>query len=101
MFDISAIDHLSRLACLDLSAEKKAAMTEHLDAFFSLVQAIQAVDTKGVEPLAHPLAVTQDVVLTLQADEVKDTVDVATQQACQRNAPTMAGDLFTVPAVLD
>ena len=50
--DIDRIAHLSRLALPDA---ERAPMLERLNGFFGLVEAMRAVDTTGVEPLAHPL----------------------------------------------
>ncbi len=101
MLDVVAIDRLARLARLELTADVRSTLQHHLGDFFAFVEHIQGVDTEGVEPLAHPLALDEAIVLTLQSDEAWDVVDESRQQTYARNAPAMAADLFTVPAVLD
>jgi aspartyl-tRNA(Asn)/glutamyl-tRNA(Gln) amidotransferase subunit C len=101
MLDVVALDRLARLARLELTSDARTAFQHHLGDFFAFVEHIQGVNTEGVEPLAHPLAVDAPIVLTLQADEAWDEVDESRQQTYARNAPAMAADLFTVPAVLD
>ena len=45
---------LARLARLDLPEEAQTALAGQLNTFFGLVEQMNAVDTDGLEPLAHP-----------------------------------------------
>ena len=60
--DIGRIAHLARL---ELAPQESERMLTQLNDFFSIVEAMQAVDTSGVTPLPHPAAVIQDVHLRL------------------------------------
>ena len=93
--DIDRIAHLSRLALPDA---ERAPMLERLNGFFGLVEAMRAVDTTGVEPLAHPLAAVQDVQLRLRPDVVSEP---DARQANQRSAPAVEDGLFLVPKVIE
>lgn len=92
------IDHIAHLAQLELDGAAREAMRDQLGAFFSLVRAMQAVDTRGIEPLAQPLAAIEDVPLRLRDD-------VATEpnrrEANQRSAPAVEHGLFLVPRVIE
>ncbi len=59
---------------------------------------MRAVDTTGVEPLAHPVAAVQDIVLRL-ADDVVSEPD--NREANQRSAPAVENGLFLVPKVIE
>ena len=69
-----------------------------LNAFFGLVQRMQAVDTQGVVPLAHPTDVMQEVALRLANDTATEQVD---RQANQRSAPLVQDGLYLVPRVVE
>jgi aspartyl-tRNA(Asn)/glutamyl-tRNA(Gln) amidotransferase subunit C len=73
-------------------------MLTRLNSFFGIVEAMRAVDTTGVEPLAHPLAVIQDVQLRLRDDVVSEPDQRA---ANQQNAPAVEDGLFLVPKVIE
>lgn len=93
--DIERIAELSRLS---LDASSQALMLSRLNSFFGIVDAMRAVDTRGVEPLAHPLAAIQDVQLRLREDVVGETDQ---REANQRNAPAVEDGLFLVPKVIE
>lgn len=93
--DISRIAHLARL---EIQPPQSLLLRDQLNAFFATVDAMQAVDTTGVEPLAHPTAVMQDVVLRLRDDVVSEA---NAREANQRSAPAVERGLFLVPKVIE
>lgn len=93
--DIGRIAHLARL---DLSPEEGERMLARLNGFFDIVEAMCAVDTEGVEPLAHPLAAVQEVQLRLR-DDIASEPDQ--RSANQRSAPAVEDGLFLVPKVIE
>ena len=93
--DVSRIAHLARLALTPAEAGETLAQ---LNDFFSIVERMGAVDTRGVEPLYTPLAAVQDVALRLRDDVVTEGND---REANQRSAPAVADGLFLVPRVLE
>ena len=48
------IDRIANLARLELPPEEGQRMLDQINGFFSIVEAMRAVDTTGVEPLAAP-----------------------------------------------
>lgn len=92
--DADAIDKLARLSALDLAADERAQVQIDLERIIELVDAIQAVDTAGVEPLAHPL----DGVQPLRPDQVTETVD---RDRYQRIAPAVRDGHYLVPRVVE
>ena len=59
---------------------------------------MQAVDTRGIEPLAHPVATIEDVRLRLREDVVSEPDN---RQANQQSAPAVERGLFLVPKVIE
>lgn len=92
------IGRIAQLARLDLSAEEGERMLTQLNGFFDIVEAMRAVDTTGVEPLAHPLAAVQDVQLRLRPDVASEPDQ---REANQRSAPAVEDGLFLVPKVIE
>lgn len=92
------IDRIANLARLELSPPESERMLTQINGFFDLVEKMRAVDTTGLQPLAHPVACWQDVVLRLREDAVSESDDRA---ANQRNAPSVEQGLFLVPKVIE
>jgi aspartyl-tRNA(Asn)/glutamyl-tRNA(Gln) amidotransferase subunit C len=93
--DVSRIAHLARL---ELRAAESAAMLVQLNGFFSIVEQMSAVDTRGVEPLYTPLAAVQEMASRLRDDAVTEGNE---REANQRSAPAVADGLYLVPRVIE
>ena len=85
---------VARLARLALSDADLAKMQQQLSAILDYVDQLKALNTDGVEPMAHPLPV-QNV---FRADE---PVPSLTPDEALANAPSRLADYFGVPAVFD
>lgn len=92
------IDRIANLARLQLQPAEAEHMREQINGFFSIVEAMQAVDTTGVQPLAHPVAAIQDVQLRLREDVVSEPNN---REANQQSAPAVERGLFLVPKVIE
>jgi aspartyl-tRNA(Asn)/glutamyl-tRNA(Gln) amidotransferase subunit C len=93
MSDID-IRHLTALAQLKLSDEEADAVTGDLARIIDMVDQMQAMDTEGVQPLAHPL----DTAARLRPDQVTEQVD---RDLYQRGAPETENGLYLVPRVVE
>lgn len=93
--DIARIAKLARLA---LEPAQSARMQTQINGFFDIVGQMQAVDTTGVEPLAHPVAAIGDIALRLREDVVSEADQ---REANQRSAPAVEHGLFLVPKVIE
>ena len=93
--DVKRIAHLARLELADAEAEHTLVQ---LNDFFGLVEQMQAVDTTGIAPLAHPIEQIEDVALRLRADAVTEIVE---REAFQRPAPAVRDGLYLVPKVIE
>jgi aspartyl-tRNA(Asn)/glutamyl-tRNA(Gln) amidotransferase subunit C len=94
----SDIGRIANLARLELSSTQSERMLGQLNGFFDIVEQMNAVDTNGVEPLAHPTAVIDHVSLRLRPDVASEPND---REANQRSAPAVERGLFLVPKVIE
>jgi aspartyl-tRNA(Asn)/glutamyl-tRNA(Gln) amidotransferase subunit C len=92
------IDRLANLARLGLQPEERARLLTQLNDFFAVVEQMRSVDTTGIHPLAHPVAVMGDIALRLRADVASEPNQ---REANQRNAPALENGLFLVPKVIE
>lgn len=88
------IDHLARLARLQLSAAEHSAVGADLRRIIDMVDEMQMMPTDGVAPLAHPLDARQ----RLRADEVSEEID---RTLYQRGAPATRDGFYLVPRVVE
>ncbi len=93
--DVKRIAHLARLELADDAAERTLVQLNH---FFALVEQMQAVDTRDIAPLAHPIEQIQPVALRLREDAATAQID---REANQRPAPAVQDGLYLVPKVIE
>lgn len=93
------ITRIANLARLELSTAEGDKLLGELNDFFAIVQTMQAVDTTGVTPLAHPFDVVAAQALRLREDCAQDVA--AARDANMANAPAAQDGLFLVPKVIE
>ena len=91
---LAEVEHVARLARLDLSAEEKERMRSQLDTILGYVEQLRRVDTAGVEPTAHVLP----LVNVMRDDEVRPSYPA---DAMLADAPDPHGGQFRVPRILE
>ena len=89
--DVEKIAHLARLGLNDADIPQTTATLNNI---LGLIDAMHAVDTNGIEPLAHPLEATQ----RLRADVVTESNH---REAYQAIAPAVENGLYLVPKVIE
>ncbi|MDP3483067.1 MAG: Asp-tRNA(Asn)/Glu-tRNA(Gln) amidotransferase subunit GatC [Sulfuricella sp.] len=89
--DVKRIAHLARIA---VEEDEMPGYLQQLSNILNLVEEMQAVDTTGIEPMAH----AQDVVLRLRDDVATETDRRAAYQAV---APQVEAGLYLVPKVIE
>ena len=94
----SDIDRVAHLARLQLEPAERARMLAQINGFFDIVEQMRAVDTSGIEPLAHPTAALGEVALSLREDVVSEANQ---REDNQRSAPAVERGLFLVPKVIE
>jgi aspartyl-tRNA(Asn)/glutamyl-tRNA(Gln) amidotransferase subunit C len=88
------IRRLARLARLALEPDEAGEVGKRLNRILSLVGEMQAIDTRGIEPMSHAL----DVVQRLRPDEVTETDQ---RDRFQAVAPEPQDGLYLVPKVIE
>lgn len=96
--DLSDVKRIAHLARIETSDEEASQTLAQLNNFFSLVEQMQAVDTTGIEPLAHPLSAVREMSQRLREDAVTET---DRRGDYQRPAPVTEEGLYLVPKVIE
>jgi len=88
------VRQIARLARLAIDPAEAPAYAERLSRILDFVAQMDAVDTRGVVPMAHPL----DLGARLRPDQVTETDQ---REQLQAGAPQTADGLYLVPQVID
>ena len=92
--NIPDIKRLAHLARIEINDQEAGQTLNKLSGILTLIEEMQAVDTKGITPMSH----SQDVVQRLREDIVSET----NQRALfQQNAPSVYNGLYLVPKVIE
>jgi len=91
---LDQVKRIAHLARIEISDAEALTTQGHLNGIFQLIEEMQAVDTRGVEPMAH----AQDVSQRLRADAVTEGDRRAAYQAV---APETEAGLYLVPKVIE
>jgi aspartyl-tRNA(Asn)/glutamyl-tRNA(Gln) amidotransferase subunit C len=89
--EVEKIAHLARLA---LEPDQAEGLAQDLSRILDLVDQMNAVDTAGVEPMAHPLEMSQ----RLRPDQV---TEADRREDFQAVAPETEAGLYLVPRVIE
>jgi aspartyl-tRNA(Asn)/glutamyl-tRNA(Gln) amidotransferase subunit C len=91
---LEEVEHIARLARLELTAGKKARYREQLEAILDHVAKLQELDTRHVPPTASG-SVGQSA---LRADEPRPGLS---KDELLKNAPEQEGGQFKIPPVFE
>jgi aspartyl-tRNA(Asn)/glutamyl-tRNA(Gln) amidotransferase subunit C len=94
MLSLAEVRAIADLARIEVSETDAAALQQQLNGIFGMIEQMSAVDTAGVEPMAHALEVSQ----RLREDRVTETDRHALYQA---SAPQVEDGLYLVPRVIE
>jgi aspartyl-tRNA(Asn)/glutamyl-tRNA(Gln) amidotransferase subunit C len=92
------IQRLARLARLAVEPAEIEPVRAQLNRVLGLIDEMRAVDTAGVEPMSHAVAVESGAGQSLRADEVTEPDRHAEYQAV---APSVERGLYLVPKVIE
>ena len=91
---LEEVEHVARLARLDLSPEEKERMRSQLDAILTYIDKLRQLNTDTVEPTSHAIP----MVNVMREDEVRPGLPA---EAMLANAPEREGDFFRVPRIIE
>jgi aspartyl-tRNA(Asn)/glutamyl-tRNA(Gln) amidotransferase subunit C len=88
------VKRIAHLARIEISEAEALTTQGHLNGIFELIEQMQAVDTRGVEPMAH----AQDLGQRLREDAISE---IDRRAAYQVVAPETEAGLYLVPKVIE
>lgn len=89
--DVEKIAHLARI---QISEAEKDKYVHDLNGILALAEEMNAVDTQGISPMAHPLRMVQ----RLRPDQATEP---DRRELCQGIAPAVDNGLYLVPKVIE
>jgi len=92
MITVKDVEHVAKLARLELTEEEKEKYAGQLGDVLKYVEQMNEVDTSNVEPMAHAV----DFVNVVREDEVKYE---QTKEELLMNAPDEENGFFKVPKI--
>ena len=92
MISIKDVEHVAKLARLELTEEEKEKFTKQLGAILEYAQQMNEIDTTGVEPMNHPI----DFSNVMREDVARYD---CTREELMANAPEVEQDYFKVPKI--
>jgi aspartyl-tRNA(Asn)/glutamyl-tRNA(Gln) amidotransferase subunit C len=92
--DRAAVDHVARLARLDLTEEERERMQVELAAILDHAEKIQALDLDDIQPTAHAIPLKN----VMRPDEVRESLS---QDDALANAPEAEDGRFRVPKIIE
>mgnify|MGYP000261693230 CR=1 FL=1 len=91
---LEQVQRIAHLARIEISESEASSTQAHLNGIFELIEQMQAVDTRGIEPMAH----AQELSQRLRPDVVSESDRRAAFQAV---APETEAGLYLVPKVIE
>ena len=92
MITIKDVEHVAKLARLELTEEEKEEFTHQLGDVLAHVEKMNAVDTTGVEPMNHAI----EFYNVMRED---NKIYENTREELMANAPDVEGEFFKVPKI--
>jgi aspartyl-tRNA(Asn)/glutamyl-tRNA(Gln) amidotransferase subunit C len=88
------VEHVARLARLELSENEKEEFTDQLNEILNFVEQLNKVNTSGIEPTAHAIPLSN----VYRSDSIKPSLD---SELALSNAPDRIDNFFKVPKTLE
>ena len=92
MITVKDVEHVAKLARLELTETEKEKFTKQLGDVLKYVEQMNEVDTTNVKPMAHAF----DIVNVMREDKV---VKEVTREELLKNAPEEEDGFFRVPKI--
>ena len=92
--DLREVEHVARLARLELGPEEEERMREQLDRILGYIDKLRQLDTGGVEPTSHAVP----MVNVFREDEIRPCFP---PDEMLSNAPDRSGEFFRVPRIIE
>ena len=92
MIEIKDVEHVAKLARLELTEEEKVKFSKQLGDVLGYVDEMNEVDTTSVQPMSHAVEFS---------NVMREDVEIyeQTREELMSNAPDREGDFFKVPKI--
>ncbi len=92
MIEIKDVEHVAKLARLELTEEEKVKFSKQLGDVLGYVNAMNEVDITDVKPMSHAVEFS---------NVMREDVEIyeQTREELMSNAPEREGDFFKVPKI--
>lgn len=94
---LEQVHRVAQLARIEISDAEAGHTLDRLNEIFTLIEEMQAVDTQGIEPMAH----AQDLAQRLREDYPLESGRQSMRDAFQVVAPETEAGLYLVPKVIE
>jgi len=94
MINRQEVEYVAHLARLEIDDGEKDKFTSQLNDILLYIDKLNELDTQGVEPMSHAIAVTN----AFREDKIVDSLGTEKSLA---NAPDGRGEFFRVPKVIE
>jgi aspartyl-tRNA(Asn)/glutamyl-tRNA(Gln) amidotransferase subunit C len=91
---VADVEHVARLARLELSPEEKVLFADQMGAILGYVEKLKELDTEGVAPTSHAVPMAN----AFREDRERPSIGLENALA---NAPAREGAFFAVPKVIE
>ena len=92
MISIKDVEHVAKLARLELTEDEKEKFSKQLGDILTYVEQMNKIDTTNVEPMSHAIP----LVNVMREDEI---VSEQTKDELMANAPAKEDGFFRVPKI--
>ena len=94
MLSLDQVRAIAELARIEVPEPRLVALQQQLNGILAMVDRMRAVDTAGIEPMAHP----QELAQRLREDRVSEADE---HELFQSVAPQTEDGLYLVPRVIE
>ncbi|MBI4595976.1 MAG: Asp-tRNA(Asn)/Glu-tRNA(Gln) amidotransferase subunit GatC [Candidatus Tectomicrobia bacterium] len=91
---LQQVDHVARLARLELSDEDRMKFTKQLNDILVYIEKLNELDTSEVEPTSHVLPILN----VFRHDQISSSLEIEESLA---NAPKKEGLFFQIPKIIE
>ena len=91
---VEDVEHVARLARLELTPEERGTFTGQMDAILAYVDTLNELDTRGIVPTSHAVPLEN----AFRDDVARPGIGV---EAALANAPDRSGSFYRVPKVIE
>lgn len=94
MITLKDVEHVAKLARLDLSEEEKSKFADQMGKLLDYFNQLKEINTEDIEPMAHPV----QAVNVVREDQI---VPSCGRDEILKNAPEEEDGYFRVPKIID